>query len=160
MAVPTSGTLELEELAREAYYGQYGGDPNTYPITPPIFLYDLVNGGNSAGSGMSYPTVNTGCSPNPAERAQYQAMTLQNAAGTEPDHIRYTTKSSVSDIAVGDILYTESGGVYYPTSGHNQLYWILGEAGNFPNCPQNGNAPGVQIDANGAISYFYCDLDV
>ena len=25
MCVPTSGTLELEELAREAYYGQHGG---------------------------------------------------------------------------------------------------------------------------------------
>lgn len=67
MCVPTSGTLELEELAREAYYGQYGGNATTYPITPPIFLYDLVNGGNSAGSGMNYPTVNRNCVPNPID---------------------------------------------------------------------------------------------
>ncbi len=66
MAVPTSGTLKEEEIAREAYYGQYGGDPATYPITPPISLYDMVNGGNTNGSGMSYPTLNRNCLPNPS----------------------------------------------------------------------------------------------
>jgi hypothetical protein len=68
MAVPDSGTLDLEELAREVYYGEYGGSPTDFPITPPIFLYDLVNGGNSAGSGMNYPAINEDCLPNPADR--------------------------------------------------------------------------------------------
>ena len=68
MAVPDSGPLDLEELAREAYYGEYGGNPTNFPITPPIFLYDLVNGGNSAGSGMNYPAINEDCLPNPADR--------------------------------------------------------------------------------------------
>lgn len=65
MAIPTSGILELEEMAREAYYGQWNGNAATYPITPPIALYDLVNGGNSHGSGMNYPTINRNCLPNP-----------------------------------------------------------------------------------------------
>ena len=65
MAIPTSGILELEEMAREAYYGQWNGNATTYPITPPIALYDLVNGGNSHGSGMNYPALNRNCLPNP-----------------------------------------------------------------------------------------------
>lgn len=65
MAIPTSGILELEEMAREAYYGRWNGNPATYPITPPIALYDLVNGGNSHGSGMNYPAINRNCLPNP-----------------------------------------------------------------------------------------------
>tara|TARA_R100000541_G_scaffold1780_1_gene6742 strand:- start:65 stop:1609 length:1545 start_codon:yes stop_codon:yes gene_type:complete len=66
MAVPTSGILKEEEIAREAYYGQYGGNPATYPITPPISLYDMLNGGNANGSGMSYPALNRNCLPNPS----------------------------------------------------------------------------------------------
>jgi hypothetical protein len=68
MVVPDSGPLELEELAREAYYGEYNGSAVTFPITPPIALYDLVNGGQANGSGMNYPTVNQDCEPNPADR--------------------------------------------------------------------------------------------
>ena len=64
MAVPTSGTLSLKAIAQEALYGTYGSGT----ITNPIHLYDLVNGGDSAGSGNSYPTVNTACLPNPATR--------------------------------------------------------------------------------------------
>jgi|TARA_R110000796_G_scaffold60184_8_gene138913 hypothetical protein len=55
MAVPGSGTLVLKELAQECYYGTYGSGT----ITPPIYLSDLVNGGNAAGSGMVYPAINT-----------------------------------------------------------------------------------------------------
>tara|TARA_B110000240_G_scaffold86611_1_gene98560 strand:+ start:153 stop:1976 length:1824 start_codon:yes stop_codon:yes gene_type:complete len=64
MAVPIDGVLTLEGLAQEALYGTYGSGT----ITPPIHLYDLVNGGDSAGSGNSYPTVNEDCLPNPASR--------------------------------------------------------------------------------------------
>ena len=64
MAVPTSGVLTMLGLAQEALYGTYGSGT----ITSPIHMYDLVNGGNSAGSGNSYPTVNTGCIPNPTNR--------------------------------------------------------------------------------------------
>lgn len=64
MAVPTSGVLTMLGLAQEALYGTYGSGT----ITSPIHMYDLVNGGNSAGSGNSYPAVNTSCLPNPADR--------------------------------------------------------------------------------------------
>jgi hypothetical protein len=45
MAVPSSGTLTMLGLAQEALYGTYGSGT----ITSPIHMYDLVNGGNSAG---------------------------------------------------------------------------------------------------------------
>ena len=110
MAVPTSGTLELEELAREAYYGQYGGNATTYPITHPIFLYDLVNGGNSAGSGMSYPTVNTNCLPNPASRASLQLTNVGQGMGGGAARTLYYNANigAASNLTAGDYLYTNS----------------------------------------------------
>jgi len=110
MAVPTSGTLELEELAREAYYGQYGGNATAYPITHPIFLYDLVNGGNSAGSGMSYPTVNTNCLPNPASRASLQLTNVgQGMGGGDARTLYYNANiGAASNLTAGDYLYTNS----------------------------------------------------
>ena len=55
MAVPGSGTLSMLNIAQEALYGTWGSGT----ITGPISLYDMVNGGNTNGSGNSYPTVNT-----------------------------------------------------------------------------------------------------
>ena len=54
MAVPTSGQLTLEGLAQECYYGTYGSGI----ITDPIYISDLIAGGNAAGSGMVYPPIN------------------------------------------------------------------------------------------------------
>ena len=62
MAVPSSGSLSMLDMAQEALYATYG----TGSVTGPISLYDMTNGGNSNGSGNSYPTVNTSCTPNPA----------------------------------------------------------------------------------------------
>ena len=57
MAVPTTGGISLRNLARERLYGSYGGGGT---ITGPVFMFDLMNGGNAAGSGDSYPPVNGG----------------------------------------------------------------------------------------------------
>ena len=55
MAVPGSGTLTLLGIAQERYYSTYG----TGTITGPIVYTDLINGGNTGGSGMNYPALNT-----------------------------------------------------------------------------------------------------
>tara|TARA_R110002050_G_scaffold148452_1_gene274648 strand:- start:44 stop:553 length:510 start_codon:yes stop_codon:yes gene_type:complete len=134
MAVPTSGTLELEELAREAYYGQYGGNATTYPITGPIFLYDLVNGGNSAGSGMSYPAVNTSCLPNPADRGSYvevlQVYKYTNGTVAGPfTHYLNPAQAATASAAVNtDILYSNAGlttTVVAHGSGANSYWYQL-----------------------------------
>jgi hypothetical protein len=63
MGVPTSGSLSLRNIARERYYGSYGGGGS---ITGPVSMYDMLNGGN-AGGGLNYPPLNVECgnvSPN------------------------------------------------------------------------------------------------
>ena len=61
MAVPTSGTLTLLKLAREAKYADYNGNQTMGTIA----MYDIVNGGNTHGSTISYPALNRNCLPNP-----------------------------------------------------------------------------------------------
>jgi len=55
--VPTTGGLSLRNIARERYYGDYGGGGS---ITGPVSMYDLLNGGN-AGGGLNYPALNVAC---------------------------------------------------------------------------------------------------
>ena len=57
MAVPSSGELLMRKLAKEKLYDDYN---SAQGITGPISMYDLVNGGNTNGSGHSYDTTNTG----------------------------------------------------------------------------------------------------
>jgi hypothetical protein len=61
MAVPTTGTLTLLKMAREAKYADYNGSQNMGIV----HMYDIVNGGNAAGSTISYPALNRNCLPNP-----------------------------------------------------------------------------------------------
>jgi len=97
MAVPTSGVLTLEGIAQEALYGTYG----TGVITPPIHLYDLVNGGDSAGSGDSYPVVNEDCIPNPATRLPFITTSqitniTETSATTGGENIAFSFKSPIT----------------------------------------------------------------
>jgi len=61
MAVPTSGTLSMQKMAREAKHADYNGSQNMGIIS----MYDMMNGGQVNGSTVSYPTLNTNCNPNP-----------------------------------------------------------------------------------------------
>ena len=111
MAVPTSGSLSQLAMAQEALYGTYGSGT----ITGPISLYDMVNGGNTNGSGNSYPTINTGCVPNPADRT-YVVMpfVFQGETGRTPVFVEYTyyldssEAATVQDISNGDTIYTDA----------------------------------------------------
>jgi hypothetical protein len=108
MAVPTSGTLSLEAIAQEALYGTYGSGT----ITPPIHLYDLVNGGNSAGSGNIYPTVNTACLPNPVTRTVPTITTKPIASITSSTAVSGGT-SLVNGVNASDII---AKGIQYSLS--------------------------------------------
>lgn len=61
MAVPTSGRLNLIKLAREAKYADYYGTQSMGTVA----IYDILNGGNTHGSTLSYPALNRNCLPNP-----------------------------------------------------------------------------------------------
>jgi hypothetical protein len=56
MAVPGSGELEMGSLAVEKLYDNYN---STGVISGQVSMYDLVNGGNTNGSGNSYDATNT-----------------------------------------------------------------------------------------------------
>ena len=57
MAVPASGQLCMQGLAKEKVYDNYSASPGF--ILAPISLYDLVQGGNTNGSGENYDETNT-----------------------------------------------------------------------------------------------------
>ena len=151
MAVPTSGVLTLEKIAQEALYGTYGSGT----ITPPIYLYDLVNGGNSAGSGNSYPTVNDGCTPNPVERTYFQiTLTLGQTGGG--DVTVFTTRNPITGLVTNDVLYDFVSGSYTAWTGASQTYsyWIFNQ-GTFFGCTSN-NCPNISVSSSGVVTTNGC----
>ena len=110
MAVPTSGALSMKDMAQEALYGTWGSGT----ITSPISLYDLVNGGNTGGSGNTYPTVNTNCTPNPADRGTYNSFTIYNGSG---GIITLYTTVALTAVTIGTIIYSNVSGSVYTGGG-------------------------------------------
>ena len=112
MAVPTSGALNMLNMAREALYGTWGSGT----ITGPISLYDMINGGNANGSGNSYPTVNQNCLPNPANRTTtYRAFTIGASGGGTTT--LYSKNTPYASITVGTIIYSNATGTVYTGGG-------------------------------------------
>ena len=111
MAVPNSGALDMLNMAREALYGTWGSGT----ITGPISLYDMVNGGNTHGSGNSYPTVNENCLPNPATRGasyvelkQVYKRVSNVVTGPFTHYFSSGQASNASSITSSTILYSDS----------------------------------------------------
>ena len=105
MAVPSSGTLSMLKMAREAKHGDYNGTQTMGTIS----LYDMVNGGNTNGSTVSYPTVNTNCLPNPANRNSNQLTAVTDQMGSTNTTYYYNSNiGAASNLAVGDYLYTDA----------------------------------------------------
>lgn len=152
MAVPTSGTLSLKAIAQEALYGTYGSGT----ITNPIHLYDLVNGGNSAGSGNSYPTVNTGCTPNPATRGYYQITLTLAQSGNEQDITLFTTRNPINGLVTNDVLYDYVNLSYTAWTGASQTYsyWIFSQ-GTFFGCTSS-DCPNISVNTSGVVTTNGC----
>ena len=84
MAVPSSGTLSMLDIAQECKHGTYGSGS----ITGPISMYNLINGGNTGGavtSGETYPTINTASTAHPLD-ADFVLLTtvVVNMGGEAP----------------------------------------------------------------------------
>jgi hypothetical protein len=150
MTVPLSGILTMEGLAQEALYGTYGSGT----ITSPIHMYDLVNGGNSAGSGNSYPAVNQNCLPNPAYRVSYQIFYVDRG-GLDPEDY-WTTKNPATDLAVGDQIYTSSTGTPLASAIGEQ---INGTATDWFGC-SSVQCPGFVTNSSGVITSVTCQCPV
>jgi len=148
MAVPSTGTLSMLAIAQEALYGTYGSGT----ITGPISLYDMVNGGNTNGSGNSYPTVNTGCTPNPATRGSLQLTAVRDdMGGDSPITLYYNAGiGDASNLQVGNILYSDSNLTtpYDLTCGLQ-----TGETGNSTRICDTGDVAGcIDTNSSGVIT--------
>ena len=150
MAVPGSGQLSQLAMAQEALYGTYGSGS----VTGPISLYDMVNGGNTNGSGHSNPAINTNCTPNPAQRTAYLTLTgIDEIMGSSSFTLYYNASiGNASNLAVGDRLYTDCrletpyvySDLFQPGTGDTTTI-----------CGSGFNA-FFGTDSNGDIDYIYC----
>jgi hypothetical protein len=152
MAVPTSGALSMKDIAQEALYGTWGSGT----ITSPISLYDLVNGGNTGGSGNTYPTVNTNCTPNPADRSYYQITLTLAQSGNEIKTTVYTTRNPITGLVTNDVLYDFVNGSYTAWTGASQTYsyWIFAQ-GTFFGCTSS-NCPNISVSSSGVVTTNGC----
>ena len=139
-------------LAQEAFYGTYG----TGVIADPIHLYDLVNGGDSAGSGDDYPTVNSGCTPNPVDRSYYQITLTLAQSGNGIKTTVYTTRNPITGLVTNDVLYDYVNGSYTAWTGASQTYsyWIFSQ-GTFFGCTSS-NCPNISVSSSGVVTTNGC----
>ena len=157
MAVPASGQLSQLAMAQEALYGTYGSGS----VTGPISLYDMTNGGNTNGSGNSYPAVNTACTPNPADNgAATNDLILENltvCCGYTPvanAYFRSSQAANAAALANGDTLYNANCGTTgWLPSGYTVGYeWC--QAGDNTNNTIAGAGQEAHffVNASGVIS--------
>tara|TARA_R100000951_G_scaffold5422_1_gene5934 strand:+ start:1161 stop:1667 length:507 start_codon:yes stop_codon:yes gene_type:complete len=165
MAVPTSGAISMLGLAQEALYGTYGSGT----ITDPIHLYDLVNGGDTAGSGNDYPTVNDDCTPNPVTRGStpllqiYKVQQGQSAIGPLTLYVNSADAATASDLSDGDVLFTDSSlqtlfGEWRTIvdGDYKYLYQITSNLTSSQRiCPDSCNQ--FETDSFSVVTINYCD---
>ncbi len=149
MAVPSSGSLSMLDLAQECYYGTYGSGS----ITGPISMYDLINGGSTNGSGMSYPTINLNSDPNPAERFYLTLTDVFQVMGASNFEVYYNKSiGNASNLSVGDRLYLDCR-LEIPYA--NADLYQAGSSATTTIC-SSGNYALFQTDSNGDISNVTC----
>ena len=141
MAVPSSGALSLLDMAQECAYGTWGSGS----ITNPISVRDLVAGGDSYGSGQSYPSINTNSSSYPpsstpvtfnsfysydkdaaASLTSFMSSTVQSKSpcGLGSGLINqtyYSTSVSSGIPANGSSVYSDSGGSSALSNGNYKV---------------------------------------
>jgi|TARA_R110000824_G_scaffold370333_1_gene559905 hypothetical protein len=126
MGVPGSGTLSMLKMAREAKHGDYNGSQSMGTIS----MYDMMNGGNTGGSTVSYPTLNTSCTPNPTSCETYAAINSATnpASNSITVYYRSDVYSSQSSFVntIGAVAYSSStGSTHHPAgNGYNFEYII------------------------------------
>ena len=151
MAVPSSGTLSMQDIAQERLNSTYGSGN----VSGPISMYNLVNGGNTGGavtSGNNYPAVNTGCTPNPATRGSLELTAVRDNMGTSSAVTLYYSSGigDASNLQVGHILYTNSN---LTTPALLSCALQTGETGNSKRICDTGDVAGcIDTNSSGAIT--------
>jgi len=151
MAVPSSGTLSMQDIAQERLNSTYGSGN----VSGPISMYNLVNGGNTGGavtSGNNYPAVNTGCTPNPATRGSLQLTAVRDNMGTSSAVTLYYSAGigDASNLQVGHILYSDSN---LTTPAQLACALQTGETGNSTRICDTGDVAGcIDTNSSGVIT--------
>lgn len=168
MAVPEAGNaLSMDRIARERKGFGYNSSST---VTPPIYMSDIsrLTGGNSSGSGTSYPAVNTN---NPEDQRPDGADPLkfsefisyeQNLTRT-PFYYIYSSSSSndscVQGIPIGPYWHTD-GNNLYPDALDGSYTAYTTETGTTPvssgyyqifDSFYNSTNKYIQVGSNGAI---------
>ena len=168
MAVPSSGTLSMLGFAREKVYDNYS---STSTPTAPYSMYDLVNGGNTHGSGVSFDTTNTS-SPSypdtstpyqmsewysydhdytPVSLTSYKSTGVYTNQGSPCPQTRSNTYYHDGSNQVpngGDTIYTNSSGTSTLGAGY---YGICGGPGG-----TQGSSPQVLlVNSSGVVTNLY-----
>tara|TARA_R100000742_G_C4246784_1_gene65591 strand:+ start:40 stop:531 length:492 start_codon:yes stop_codon:yes gene_type:complete len=140
MAIPGSGALNLKNMAQECAYGTWGSGT----ITNPISVRDLVAGGNSYGSGQSYPSINTNSASYPpsttpvtfqsfysydkdatASLTSYTSSTVQSKSpcslGSAFVNQTYYHDGSSTLPGVNDSVYSDSAGTTPLSDGNYKI---------------------------------------
>ncbi len=166
MAVPNSD-ISILRLARERKGFGYTSSTN---ITAPIFNSDLhrLSGGNTSGSGTSYPAINT-LNPqnerpdgNPPEKFSEFIGYEQNVTLVAFDYIYDTTSSNDACLAgiPFDTHYHNDGNNLYPsaldgtyTAYANSSGTIVASSGFYQVFASGGSSTNkfIQVGSNGAI---------
>jgi len=151
MAIPTSGSLSMLKMAREAKHGDHDGSQSMGTIS----MYDMMNGGNTNGSTVSYPSINTNASPNPT--------TGTNSANVVTNIERYSG-STFTDVA--PVYFSGTGGVNTilyttPCATNSTLSagtYITDVATFGCTSEDSGCATGLTVDSTGKITAVDCYL--
>jgi hypothetical protein len=157
MAIPSSGALDFLNMARECAYGTWGSGS----ITGAISIRDLVAGGNTYGSGQSYPSINTSSSSYPPNTTPVQtnsfygydkdASSITAFSGSfgggsgkavcgSATNVTYYHDGSGTYPSVGDNCYTNSAGTspmadnYYKMANGGLLYVEDEQASSIATC--------------------------
>ena len=135
MAVPTYGPLSMLGIAKELVHDDYNSSNS---ITGPIHYYDLLNGGNSAGSGENYDAINENCNPHPlAGTNSYRLLidtskdnTYTGGGFVRTDVYFAPAIGNAEDLAVDDQLFADAdlnttlpAGYYVQDCGEGSQYY-------------------------------------
>ena len=142
MAVPLSGPLSQLKMAREAKHADYNGSQSMGTIS----MYDMMNGGNTKGSGNSYPSINTACTPNPEQSlTNSTAFTLYNSNYSHG----ITVYMSGSTLTTGMTIYTNPCGGITVGSGN---YWV----GGANTCLDDDGCTYIAVNSSGVVTGINC----
>jgi hypothetical protein len=155
MAVPTSN-ISMLGIARELYYGSYSSSGS---ITGAISSYDLMNSGNSGGSGLSYPVWdNSPCSSNPpygpAFSSDFTAITATYYDGTQtPPNVPITVYFITAEWTNGETWVNSLGAQGFESiSNLNNPTPLSNQRGTY-NYDYTTCANDFVVDGSGRITY-------